>query len=161
MFAFLGQCFRPLRALKGALVTLAAILILSGAAQARSTVGEEPGRITIEVNKSTQRMTVYVDGEKRYTFKVSTGKAGHATPSGSFRVLLMKEMHYSRKYDNAPMPNSLFFTGVGHAIHATTAVRNLGRPASHGCIRLAPGDARALYNLVESMGMRNVKIRIS
>jgi lipoprotein-anchoring transpeptidase ErfK/SrfK len=161
MFAFLGQCFRPLRALKGALVTLAAVLILSGAAQARSTVGEEPGRITIEVNKSTQRMTVYVDGEKRYTFKVSTGKAGHATPSGSFRVLLMKEMHYSRKYDNAPMPNSLFFTGVGHAIHATTAVRNLGRPASHGCIRLAPGDARALYNLVESMGMRNVKIRIS
>jgi lipoprotein-anchoring transpeptidase ErfK/SrfK len=161
MFALLGQCFRPLRALKGALVTLAAILVLSGAAQARSTVGPEPGKIVIQIDKSTQRMTVYVDGEKRHVFKVSTGKAGHTTPSGTFRVLLMKEMHYSRKYDNAPMPNSLFFTGVGHAIHATTAVRNLGRPASHGCVRLAPGDARALYNLVERSGKGSVTIKIS
>jgi lipoprotein-anchoring transpeptidase ErfK/SrfK len=161
MLAFLANSCRTLRAIKGALVTLAAILLLTGNVQARSNAGAEPGRILIEVNKSTQRMTVTVDGEKRYTFKVSTGKAGHATPSGSFRVILMKEMHYSRKYDNAPMPNSLFFTSVGHAIHATTAVRNLGRPASHGCIRLAPGDARTLYNLVERSGMRSVKIQIS
>src|SRR5690349_3887766 len=138
MFAFFGRCFRPVRVLKGALVTLAAILVLSGAAQARSTVGPEPGRIVIEIDKSTQRMTVFVDGEKRHVFKVSTGKEGHTTPSGTFHVLSMKEMHYSKKYDNAPMPHSIFFTNAGHAIHATNAVRNLGRPASHGCVRLAP-----------------------
>lgn len=161
MFAFFGKCFRPLRAVKGALVTLAAILILSGGAQARGTTGPEQGRITIQIDKSAQRMTVYVDGEKRHVFKVSTGKQGHATPSGSFRVLLMKEMHYSRKYDNAPMPNSLFFTSRGHAIHATNAVRNLGRPASHGCVRLSPRDARALYELVERSGKGSVTIRIS
>jgi lipoprotein-anchoring transpeptidase ErfK/SrfK len=158
MFAAFARCFRPL---KGAVVTLAAILILTGGAQARGTAGPEQGRITIQIDKSTQRMTVYVDGEKRHVFKVSTGKQGHATPSGSFRVLLMKEMHYSRKYDNAPMPNSLFFTGRGHAIHATTALRNLGRPASHGCVRLSPRDARALYELVERTGKGRVTIRIS
>jgi len=161
MLAFLANSCRTLRAIKGALVTLAAVLLLTGNAQAGPSAGAEPGRITIEINKSSQRMTVYVDGEKRHVFKVSTGKQGHATPSGSFRVLLMKEMHYSRKYDNAPMPNSLFFTNVGHAIHATTAVRMLGRPASHGCVRLAPGDARTLYNLVARSGMRSVKIQIS
>ena len=161
MFAFLGKCIRPLRVLKGAAVTLAAILILSGGAQARGTAGPEQGRIVIQIDKSAQRMTVFVDGEKRHVFKVSTGKQGHATPSGSFRVLLMKEMHYSRKYDNAPMPNSLFFTSRGHAIHATTSVRNLGRPASHGCVRLAPRDAKALYDLVERTGKGGVTIKIS
>ncbi len=161
MFAFLGKCIRPLRVLKGAVVTLAAILVLSGGAQARGTAGPEQGRIVIQIDKSTQRMTVFVDGEKRHVFKVSTGKQGHATPSGSFRVLLMKEMHYSRKYDNAPMPNSLFFTNRGHAIHATTSVRNLGRPASHGCVRLSPRDAKALYDLVERSGKGGVTIKIS
>lgn len=161
MFAFLSRCFRPLRTLKGAAVTLAAILILTGGAQARGTAGPEEGRIVIQIDKSAQRMTVYVGGEKRHVFKVSTGKQGHATPSGSFRVLLMKPMHYSRKYDNAPMPNSLFFTSRGHAIHATNAVRNLGRPASHGCVRLSPRDARALYELVERMGKGRVTVRIS
>jgi lipoprotein-anchoring transpeptidase ErfK/SrfK len=155
MFSFVGKSLRI------AAAAAAALMLLAGAAAARSNAGIEPGRIVIEINKSTQRMTVTVDGEKRYTFKVSTGKSGHATPSGTFRVLSMKEMHYSRKYDNAPMPNSLFFTSVGHAIHATTAIRNLGRPASHGCIRLSPKDAKALYDLVESSGMRSVKIKIS
>ena len=161
MFAFLGKCIRPLRVLKGAVVTLAAILILTGGAQARGTAGPEQGRIVIQIDKSTQRMTVFVDGEQRHVFKVSTGKQGHATPSGSFRVLLMKEMHHSRKYDNAPMPNSIFFTNNGHAIHATTSVRNLGRAASHGCVRLSPRDAKTLYDLVERTGKGSVTIRIS
>jgi lipoprotein-anchoring transpeptidase ErfK/SrfK len=141
-------------------VALAALLLLAGAAQARSNVGHDGDRITITIDKRTQRMIVYVGGEKRHVFKVSTGKAGHATPSGSFRVLLMKTMHYSRKYDNAPMPFSIFFTNNGHAIHGTTALRQLGRPASHGCVRLAPRDAKALYELVQRMGARNATIKI-
>jgi lipoprotein-anchoring transpeptidase ErfK/SrfK len=150
-----------LKALAAMKFALAALVLLAAGAQARGSVGAEQGRIHIEINKGAQRMIVYVDGERRMTFRVSTGKSGHATPGGSFRALSMKEMHYSRKYDNAPMPHAIFFTSVGHAIHATTAVRNLGRPASHGCVRLSPRDAAALYALVARMGMRNVSIRIS
>jgi lipoprotein-anchoring transpeptidase ErfK/SrfK len=141
-------------------IALAAVVLLAGAAQARSNAPTEPGRVTIEINKSTQTMTVYVDGEKRYTWKVSTGRRGYATPSGSFRVLVMKEMHYSRKYDNAPMPFSIFFTSNGHAIHATNAIRHLGRVASHGCVRLSPRNAKTLYELVKAAGARNTTIRI-
>lgn len=149
--------FKLLATLK---VALAALVLLAGAAQARSSAPAEPGRITVEINKSTQTMTVYVDGEKRYTWKVSTGRRGYPTPSGSFRVLLMKEMHYSRKYDNAPMPFSIFFTNNGHAIHATNAIRHLGRVASHGCVRLSPKNAKTLYELVKAAGARNTTIRI-
>lgn len=132
----------------------------AGIVPARSNAQDEPGRISIQIDKRAQRMTVVVDGEKRATYRVSTGKEGFETPRGTFRVLVMKEMHYSRKYDNAPMPFSIFFTNNGHAIHGTTAVGRLGRPASHGCVRLSPKDARALYELAERAGARNVTIRV-
>jgi len=153
-----GHLWRALAAIKFA---LAALLLLAGAAQARSNAGTEPGRVTIEIDKATQRMTVHVDGEKRYTFRVSTGRAGFETPRGAFRPLRLAEMHYSRKYDNAPMPHSIFFTNVGHAIHATNAVGRLGRTASHGCVRLSPKDAAALFALVERLGLRNTTIKIT
>jgi lipoprotein-anchoring transpeptidase ErfK/SrfK len=151
---------------RGFAAAVATVMLVAGAADARPGAGAETGkadngRIRIEIDKSTQRMTVTVDGEKRHVFKVSTGRQGFATPSGSFRVTLMKEMHYSRKYDNAPMPNSIFFTNNGHAIHGTTDLKNLGRTASHGCVRLAPKDAKTLYDLVKSMGMRTVTIHVS
>ena len=126
----------------------------------RANAQGEASRIAIEIDKRTQRMIVTVDGEKRAPYRGPPGKEGHETPRGTFRVLLMKEMHYSRKYDNAPMPFSIFFTNNGHAIHATNAVGRLGRPASHGCVRLSPKDARALYELVESTGARNTSIKI-
>jgi lipoprotein-anchoring transpeptidase ErfK/SrfK len=152
----------PLPRLLAALTAvLAALLLLAGAAEARANADAGQSRITIEIDKSTQRMTVRVDGEARYVFRVSTGRAGHETPRGSYRPSSMAEMAISRKYGNTPMPHSIFFTRVGHAIHATAAVRNLGRPASHGCVRLSPQDARALYELVERVGMRNVAIRIT
>jgi lipoprotein-anchoring transpeptidase ErfK/SrfK len=68
-------------------------------------------------------------------------------------------MWYSRKYDMSPMPNSIFFLG-GYAIHGTGYVNGLGRPASHGCVRLAPGNAAALFNLVRGR-MGSTRITIS
>lgn len=56
-------------------------------------------------------------------------------------------MHYSSKYENSPMPHSIFFLG-GYAVHGTYAIRSLGRPVSHGCVRLAPANAATLYSLV-------------
>ena len=71
----------------------------------------------------------------------------------------MHEMWYSKKYDNAPMPHSVFFTG-GYAVHATPHVKNLGRPASHGCIRLHPTNAEQFYTLVKVFGQQNTRIVI-
>lgn len=162
MITLQNKLFRALVALK---MAFAALVLVAAGAQAgvvetRSNSETERGKITIEVDRRTQRMTVYIDGEKRMSYRVSTGKEGFETPRGSFRVLSLKEMHYSRKYDNAPMPHSIFFTSVGHAIHATSAVGRLGRTASHGCIRLSPKDARALFDLVSRHGMKNTSIRI-
>ena len=100
----------------------------------------------IVVDKSTQTMTVDSD-EGQYEWPVSTARKGYYTPSGSFRPYSLQTMHYSKKYDNSPMPYSIFFTG-GFAIHGTPHVGNLGRPASHGCVRLHPENARTLFSIV-------------
>lgn len=104
-------------------------------------------RIEAKVDLSSQRMTVYVDGKRAYTWRVSTGKSGYRTPTGTFRPKRMKRVHYSNRYNNAYMPNSIFFLG-GYAIHGTTATGSLGRPVSHGCVRLSQGNAKRLYELV-------------
>lgn len=101
---------------------------------------------SIVVDKPTQTMHVTSD-EGSYSWPVSTARRGYSTPSGHYRPQSLQLMHYSRKYNNAPMAHSIFFSG-GYAIHATPHVGNLGRPASHGCIRLAPSNAATLYGIV-------------
>ena len=105
-------------------------------------------------------MVVYVDGIPTYDWAVSTARSGYRTPVGSFRPTRMHKMWYSKKYDNAPMPNSIFFLG-GYAVHGTPHIRALGRPASHGCVRLHPDNARTLYSLVKSSGIENARIVIT
>lgn len=112
--------------------------------------------VDIVIDVSDQRM--YVETPLDYhEWDVSTGREGYATPRGIYQPYLLKPMHYSSKYDNAPMPNSIFFHG-GYAIHATEAINNLGRPASHGCVRLHPQNARWLYQIVKEYGKENVFI---
>ena len=115
------------------------------------------GKLVITVDISTQQMTVADDWQTYYQFDVSTGRAGHATPTGTFRPQRMNEIWYSSKYENAPMPWSIFFYG-GYAIHGTTDIRHLGHVASHGCVRLDPANAKALYDLVQDVGMANTKV---
>lgn len=114
--------------------------------------------VLIKVDKNDQRMAVSVDGQTRYVWPVSTGTTGYETPSGAFRVSRLERTYFSRKYDNAPMPHAIFFTAHGHAIHGTTQGRNLGRPASHGCIRLSLRNAATLFSIVRAEGMSNVRI---
>lgn len=116
--------------------------------------------VVAKISISRQTMSVYVDGTLRYSWAVSTGRRGFGTPRGSFRPRALVRMHYSRKYDNSPMPHSIFFLG-GFAVHGTGYVKQLGRPASHGCVRLAPGNAAALYSLVRSHGMGRSRIVIT
>ena len=115
--------------------------------------------ILINVNKSSQRMTVTVDGRRLYEWPVSTGRPGYETPSGTFRPFRMDINHRSEEYDNAPMPYSIFFTGSGDAVHGTYE-RGLGRAVSHGCVRLSVQHATMLWALVtrETMGSTVVQI---
>jgi hypothetical protein len=113
--------------------------------------------VLIRIDKSTQWMTVAVDGVPRWTWPVSTGRPGYDTPSGSFTAFRMEADHFSKEWDDAPMPHSIFFTPKGHAIHGYLDTRHIGSPASHGCVRLAPENAAKLYALVEEEGLPNTK----
>jgi len=113
--------------------------------------------LVARIDISSQVMTVSQDGDILYRWSVSTGARGYRTPRGSYRPTRLARMWYSRKYDNAPMPNSIFFKG-GYAIHGTNHVKSLGRPASHGCVRLHPSNAKILYSLVQQHGPRNTRI---
>jgi lipoprotein-anchoring transpeptidase ErfK/SrfK len=116
-----------------------------------------PADLVVTINKSSQRMSVSVDGVHRYTWPVSTGIYG--TPSGNFRPQSLKRHHRSTIYNSAPMPYSIFYDG-NYAIHGTTHVRRLGGRASKGCIRLHPANAAILFSLVQREGMGNTLIQI-
>jgi lipoprotein-anchoring transpeptidase ErfK/SrfK len=120
---------------------------------------EISGPIQIVVDITTQEMTVASDGRTIYTFDVSTGRKGYGTPTGNFKPIRMHKMWYSSKYENAPMPHSIFFYG-GYAIHGTTDIAHLGQVASHGCVRLHPENAELLFQLVDKIGMKNTKISL-
>lgn len=115
--------------------------------------------VVVQIDKSSQRMSVSVNGQPRYTWPVSTGRSGYGTPSGVFHPQMMARRWFSKKYYNSPMPHSIFFYH-GFAIHGTTELRRLGGPASHGCVRLHPSNAATLYALVERNGRGNTRIEI-
>ncbi len=145
------------------LALFAGILMIAFAATGlaeAATKSKAPPKVEIYVDISNQTMKVEVNGWTYGRWRVSTARDGYYTPRGSWRPFLLKKMHYSRKYDNSPMPNSIFFLG-GYAIHATYYVNQLGRPASHGCIRLHPQNAEKLYSLVQKHGMKSTRITIS
>jgi len=113
--------------------------------------------ILIHVNKSAQRMTVSVDGVPRYVWPVSTGGPHYDTPSGTFKPNRMDKDHKSEEYDQAPMPYAMFFDDKGHAIHGTYE-KSIGRPVSHGCVRLSVAHAATLWGLVKDEGMGHTKV---
>ena len=115
--------------------------------------------VQVHIDKSRQRMWVYLDNDYVGDWKVSTARRGYWTPVGVYRPYTLHRMHYSRKYHNSPMPWSVFFKG-GYAIHGTNAIRRLGRPASHGCIRVHPRNAKKLYQLIKRYGKQNTRIII-
>jgi lipoprotein-anchoring transpeptidase ErfK/SrfK len=124
--------------------------------------------IFAEVDKSTQVMNVYVSGELRHTFPVSTGRPGHPTPDLDLRPQGPLYVKYrSTKYPEGDyqglgnMPYAVFLKG-GYAIHGTTpgSFKKLGTRASHGCIRLHPEDAKVFYELVKSIGLENTWVTV-
>lgn len=134
------------------LLALLAAAWLSAPAPARAN-------IVIAIDKNAQRMTVTVDGDPRYVWPVATGVARYDTPNGQYTPFRMERKHFSREWDDAPMPYSIFFTKQGHAIHGTNH-RISGAPASHGCVRLSVAHAARLWKLVKAEGMANVRVEL-
>jgi len=116
--------------------------------------------VAIQVQLSSQTMNVTVDGAQFANWPVSTARRGYRTPIGTYTPYSLQRMHYSRLYDYTPMPYSIFFHS-GYAIHGTRELRNLGRAVSHGCIRLSPDHARALFKVVQVQGKENTTIQIA
>jgi hypothetical protein len=117
--------------------------------------------VVIAIDKSSQTMSVSVDGAERYNWPVSTGRPGYETPSGTFKPNRMDADHFSQEWDNAPMPHTIFFDLRGHAVHGFFDVKHLGLPVSHGCVRLAPPNATVLFDLVKTAGMANTSVVIT
>jgi lipoprotein-anchoring transpeptidase ErfK/SrfK len=133
------------------LVTLLAFGFLTSA---------QAGTITARISLSSQTMTVTKNGFVVHRWKVSTARRGYVTPTGSWKAKWASRHHRSRKYDNAPMPYAIFFNG-GYAVHATFDVKRLGRPASHGCIRLHPSNAATFFSLAQKYGLNNTKVVVT
>ena len=133
-------------------VLLAALWLTVLAAADRAEAG-----VRVQIDRASQTMEVSLDGAHLYTWKVSTARPGYRTPTGFFHPQWMAARWFSHVYDNAPMPHAIFFHG-GFAIHGSYERSRIGRPASHGCVRLSPADAAILFGLVREEGMRNTTI---
>src|ERR1700744_1906642 len=118
-------------------------------------------KVDITVNKDTQTMTVAVDGVAKYRWPVSTGIPSRETPNGTFKAFRMEADHFSKEFDAAPMPHSIFFTKIGHAIHGTMSEGRLGTPAPPGCVRLSRANATTLYALVQEQGVLNTTVTLT
>ena len=120
-----------------------------------ATVASSALRIVVYISK--QEMWIEQSGATTYLGPVSTARRGYRTPTGKFKPVRLERVWYSTRYDRSPMPYSIFFHR-GYAIHGTLEARKLGRPVSHGCIRLSVANARALFKLVQSEGFGNTVI---
>ena len=145
---------------------LATVFLISGAAELqarkrhRQLAPPLPPIVVAHINVSSQNLYLTVNGWPSGSWQVSTAGQGYHTPRGTFRVQRMARVYFSKKYDNSPMPNSLFFDG-GIAIHGSYHVKSLGRAVSHGCVRLLPENAARLYALTEEYGPSRVRIVVS
>ena len=113
-------------------------------------------KVGIRVDLGRQSITVVKNNEPPIVWKISSGRPGYETPTGRFIMQRMDADHFSDEYDQAPMPYAIFFSR-GLAIHGSTQP-GLGRPASHGCVRLSVDHARELYEWVEQYGADPIEI---
>lgn len=115
--------------------------------------------LLLNVDLAMQHVTVRENGVVVYTWPISSGTKRYRTRTGTFTPTYATRMHYSRQWGWAPMPYAVFFDR-GIAFHGTYAVRQLGRPASHGCIRLAPANAKILFKIVHAHGLKRTRVTV-
>lgn len=140
-----------MRAMRIFLIAFLALSLQAGMAHAAS--------LTVTIDISEQKLTVSRAGRAVYRWPVSTAHPGYRTPLGTYHPIRLERVWYSTKYDYAPMPWSIFFYG-GYAIHGTTDIAHLGKPVSHGCVRLHPDNAKRLFEMVRAVSYRETDIVI-
>ena len=134
--------------------------ILAFCATCALTFQRATADVLAHVILSEQRLHLYVDGEKKDVWKISGGKKPGWTHTGTFRPYVLSRHHRSRLFRGAPMPYAIFYDSHW-AIHGTNAIKKLGQPASHGCVRLHPKHASILFDLVRKRGKKNTVIWIT
>lgn len=135
--------------MRSLLAAFAALLLLATSAMA--------DRVVARVSISEQKMYVYYHGMLVHEWPVSTARAGKITPTGDWRPQWLSKNHRSSRYNNAPMPYAIFYSGH-YAIHGTDQIGRLGRPASAGCVRLDPANANVLFDMVRQEGMEQARV---
>lgn len=136
------------------LLSALASTLLPWAAQAATS-----GTLDVSVSISQQRMTVSQNGQVLHQWPVSTARKGKRTPHGDYRPQWLSKHHRSSRYNNAPMPNAIFYSGH-YAIHGTNETQKLGSPASAGCVRLSIENSARLFDHVSRNGLNSMRIRI-
>ncbi|MBX7491991.1 L,D-transpeptidase family protein [Qipengyuania sp. 1NDW9] len=106
------------------------------------------GPVVVYVDLTRQVADIYRNGIRIGVSTVSTGKPGHETPTGVFKILQKDRNHHSSTYNNAPMPFQQRLTWDGVALHAGGLP---GYPESHGCVHLPYNFAHELFGTT-SMG---------
>lgn len=115
--------------------------------------------LTAVVDVSEQRMRVYEGDRLLHDWPVSTARKGKVTPRGNYSPQWLSKNHKSSRYNNAPMPNAIFYSGH-YAIHGTYDTGKLGRPASSGCVRLSIENSARLFDHVRRNGKSSLRIRV-
>ncbi|MEI9901662.1 MAG: L,D-transpeptidase [Hyphomicrobium sp.] len=130
-------------------------------AQAEKAAPLDPPEPTLfaRIDLGTQTMTVSDKNGVIASWKISSARGGYRTPTGTYTPHYASRMHYSKQYHFSPMPYSVFFN-EGVAVHGTNDLRNLGRPASHGCVRSHPKNAKVFYDLVQKHGMQMTRVTV-
>jgi lipoprotein-anchoring transpeptidase ErfK/SrfK len=130
-------------------------------AEAEQVAPIEPPEPTLfaVIDLSTQTMTVSDKNGEIASWKISSARGGYRTPTGTYTPHYTARMHYSKQYHWSPMPYSVFFN-EGVAVHGTNATGQLGHPASHGCVRAHPKNAKIFYNLVHKHGMQLTRVTV-
>lgn len=137
-------------------IAIAAAALLA-ASIALTPAPAKADRIVARISLASQTMHVYRDGQLLYEWPVSTARRGKITPTGEWTAQWLSRHHRSSRYNNAPMPYSIFYSGH-YAIHGTDQISRLGRPASAGCVRLHPDNARVLFSMVQEEGTDNMRV---
>lgn len=114
--------------------------------------------VRVDISLAAQKLTLKEGDAEPRVFTISSGKKGFRTPAGCFIVDQTMRMAYSSKYGGSPMPFSVFFKGgTKYATHGTSHLDQLGSPASHGCVRLHPDNARIVFETVRRHDPDNTK----
>src|SRR5271167_1694398 len=150
-------CFALNRPVTGVSMRRLLCIVAALAVIVLAVCGPAAANVIVHIDRSSQRMSVVVDGVPRYNWRISTARAGYITPPGSYHPEMLARRWFSKRYYNSPMPHAIFFHG-GYAIHGTYDIAQLGGPASHGCVRLDPANAAILFGLVEREGMNRTTI---